>query len=348
MPQAWGAQVLSQVKFIPQQMSKDYYLIPQSVTSDGKFLLATSNFFSISETDAPNPGKIVTVDLASGQTAEVTALNDSDSTPYGVTGDENWIVWTQAPKEPGFFSAWIIYAYNRTVHSIKEVAHAGKDQNGMPPRGSDGSAHVDHGRVVWAEAVPDQEDTPRNTVKMMDLQTGEVTTLSSSGYIPVISWPYAAWVEVKHPGAENGPTQLPPGVEVAIVMINLENGTRKALVKPDRPAGFAIYKDSVAWISADRLRVSLTNVDETFVQTIAVVTGGGTFEDPSINERLIVWHSPTEAQVWDRQRNQLVTLASEGVTRRFASPRTLVWDGPQSDFPDAPIGIQVLDTTQLP
>ncbi|MDQ3704996.1 MAG: hypothetical protein M3437_07210 [Chloroflexota bacterium] len=348
MTQAWGSQVLARVKYIPTMASKYYYLISQSVTADGKSLLATSNFFSLSETDPHQPGKIVIVDLTSGQITEIATVSDSNITPYGVTGDENWIVWTQAPKEPGFFSTWTMYAYNRADHSIKQIAQAAKEQNGLPPLGSDGSAQVDHGKVVWSEAIPDQGDTPRNAVKIMDLPTGQVTTLSSNGYIPVISWPYAAWIDVKVPQVENTPAQTPLDVQVSIVVLNLEDGTRKALTKPDRPVGFDLYKDSVVWISDDRRRVLLTNIDETFEQTIAVVSGGGIFESPSINERLIVWHSSTEAQVWDRKKNQLVTLASEGVTRRFVSPRTLVWDGPQSDAPDAPRGTQVLDTTELP
>jgi hypothetical protein len=241
-----------------------------------------------------------------------------------------------------------MYAYNRADNSVKQIAQAAKEQTGLPPLGSDGSAQVDHGKVVWSEAIPDHGDNPRNAVKIMDLPTGQVTTLSSNGYIPVISWPYAAWIDVKVPQVENTPAQTPLDVQVSIVVLNLEDGTKKALAKPDRPTSFALYKDSVVWISNDRRRLMLTNIDETFEQTIAVVSGGGIFEFPSINERLIVWLSPTEAQVWDRKKNQLVTLASEGVTDRFVSPRTLVWNGPQSDAPDAPRGTQVLDTTEIP
>ncbi|HVF98215.1 MAG TPA: hypothetical protein VND68_00115 [Chloroflexia bacterium] len=348
MQEAWGTGVLSQIKHIGIWASKDYYLMPQSMASDGKYLLATAFYSQVDESSPDKPGKVVMADITTGQITEIYSTKVGGIVPYGVTGDESWVVWSQAPKEPGFFSDWEMYAYNRAERSIRLIASAPKDKGGLPAIGSDGSAHVDHGRVVWSETVPDQGDTSRNIVKKLVLDTGEITTLSENGYVPVISWPYVAWLQVAEQTTPEGSTPAQQGIDLEIITLNLESGAKKTLHGPRQPIGFALRKDSVIWISTDGRQLVLTNIEETFEQIVAVAQTAEPFSEPSIDDRFITWGGQPSAHVWDRKKNSLVTIVSDTVARRFVGAGMLVWDGPASDLPGAAYGIQVLDTTKLP
>ncbi len=186
------------MKQIPMQPDPHSYWLVQSVTQDGKFLLATSNP-SGSEDKAKQQPSIRMIDVASGQSSGIAQMSSLGVKPYGARGDENWIVWAQAPQEPGFFSDWVLYAFNRADHSTKEIARAAKNKTGLPALGSDGSPQIEHGKLVWTEAVPDLINSQRSILKLMDMQTGQVTILSSNGWTPRLSWPYLAWVELQVP-----------------------------------------------------------------------------------------------------------------------------------------------------
>ncbi len=348
MSQAWGQQIQTQMKHIPVVSSaNNYFLIPQSVTQDGKFLLATSNP-SDTEDNPNRPARgVVIIDIASGQSTVIGKTPNATIEPYEVYSDDNWIIWTQAPQEPGFFSDWVMYAYNRANHSTKEIARAAKNKDGMPVVG-DGSARIDHGRVVWVEAaLPDAKGVQHTLVKMMDMQTGQVTTLSSSGLLPTISWPHVAWVEVQLP-PEGAPTPAPGQAKAVVTVLNIEDGVKKVLIKPDKPSYMALYKNSFVWISSDHKRVLLTDLDETFEQTIDVVRGGDYFQDPFVNDRLITWGSQSTVIVWDRKQKQLITVASKDAGHNSLAPRDLLWVSPPPDSPGVASEINILDTTQLP
>ncbi len=349
MAQAWGAQIYKQVKHIPIVLGSDnsYSLFEQSITEDGKFLLATYNP-SDAENNPDKQPRVMIIDIASGQSTEIGRTPKAAVEPYGVNGDDNWIIWTQAPQGPGFFSDWVIYAYNRADHSTKELARAARGKDGMPVLGSDGSAQIDHGRVVWSEGVQDDPKAASHTfVRMMDMNTGQVTTLSSHGLYPMISWPHVAWIELQLP-PEGSPTPAPGQAKAAITVLNLENGKKRVLTKPDKPSSMALYKNSFVWISSDSKRVLLTDLDETFEQTIAVIRGGGSFQNPSMNDRLITWGSQSDPVVWDRKQNKLITVASSDASHLFVGPHDFVWEGHPHDAPKADSGINILDTTQLP
>jgi hypothetical protein len=350
MSAAWGEQVTAQVKHIPLTSGDNYFLIPQSSTQDGKFLLAALNPPDVGEENPNQHASVVMIDIASGQATEIAQTPNSAVQPYGICGDENWIIWTQAAQEPGFFSNWILYAYNRNDRSTHEIARVAKDKDGLPALGSDGSAKIDHGRVVWVEAVPDSIGVQDNLVKMMDMQTGHVETLATNGYNLRISWPNVVWVEVQSfallPGS---PTPTSDEIKATVVVFDIETGAKKTLTKPEKPSYIYLYKDSLVWISADHNRLLLTDLNETFEQTIAVVRGGDYFQEPFMNDRLITWGNQMgEAIVWDRKQNRLITVASKDATQFFVTARNLVWVAPNSNSSGAPSEISVLDTTQIP
>jgi len=97
----------------------------------------------------------------------------------------------------------------------------------------------------------------------------------------------------------------------------------------------------------------LTNVDETFRQTIAHASGDDIFEQPSLNDRLITWRTNSKPQVWDQAQKRLVTLENDRVFTYFISRDRLVWLSPivggDENAPGASENrtINVLDTTQL-
>lgn len=351
MAQAWGAAIHRQVQHIPIQPNPTTFLLVQSVTQDGKFLLASANP-SDPQNSANQQSSAVMVDIASGQATEIGRVpNPAGATTsaiqvYEIHSDQDWIVWTQAPQEPGFFSDWALYAYNRTDHSTKEIARAAKNKNGLPALGSDGSAQIDHGTLVWTEGVPDLINSQRSLLKLLDMPTGQVTTLSANGWSPKLSWPNLAWIELQSP-PDGSPTPGPGEAKAQVVVLNLENGTRKLLTRPNKPSYIALYKDSFAWISNDSKRVLLTDLAETFERTIAVAQGGDSFQDPSLNDRLITWGDQlSKVEVWDRKQNRIITIGPKG--HQLVSARNLVWVGPTNAPGSTSDEIKILDTTQLP
>jgi hypothetical protein len=324
-------------------MGRDYFLIPQSVTPDGEFLLATSNFYDRTGEPLSTPTKLLMIEVGTHQTTEIHSTPPGDTQLYEANADDNWIVWTEAPKEPGFYSDWVIYAYNRSSHSLKKIAQAPRNTGGMPALGSDGTTAVGRGVAVWSEAVPDTGNSSRSVVKLADLTTGEVKVLGENGHIPAISWPHVAWLEVH---AQEVQGQLLG--DTRIVVLNLETGDKKVLTKPQMPSGFAMWNGSIAWTTQKSDRLLLTDLNETFEQTIVTARGTELLDAPYINDRLITWSGEGSTQVWDRKQNVLVTLTTGVVTRHFVSPRSLVWITPLGPGPEDPKNINVLDTTLLP
>ena len=344
----WGKQI--NIIRIPMMTGQSYRLGPNAVTPDGKYLVCVS--FPPHLLDDPSqPAKVVLVDLGTLKITEIRDAPLNGSQPYEASADDNWIVWTEAPQEPGFFSDWVIYAYNRNDHSIKEVGKAPRRKldSSLPVRGPDGTAQLDHGIVVWSEGSPDIEEPVTAIVKSMDLATGKVEVLTQNGLIPRISWPYIAWAERQ----EEPSTQITGPNKGVIVVLDLRTGTRKKLLGPDTPKHFAIHNGLIAWVTAQGKEVLLTDVDETFRQTIAYASGDDIFEHPSLNDRLVTWQANSRPQVWDQAQKRLVTLENDRVFTYFISRDRLVWLSPiPGGDPNAPGAsesrtINVLDTTQL-
>lgn len=347
MQEAWGAQISTYINHTAIESGNGYFLIPQSVSGDGRYLFATSNPSDAGTANPSQQNRVIQIDLESGQSIELRRTSNSRIQPFEVYSDDRWVIWMEAAQEPGFFSLWILYAYDRTNDTTSEIARAALNKDGLPALGSYGTARIDHGKVIWSEAVPDLGNDHRNRVKVMDLASREVDTLSENGYIPSISWPNVVWVEVESPPL-GSTTPTSDQVKAAVTVLNLENGSKRILTKPDKPLYMNLYKTSLVWITTDAKRVLLTDLEETFEQTIAVVRGGESFQDPFINERLITWDDFSGAIVWDRKQNRLVTVVSENVTRRFLGAQTFTWVGPTEDLVDTPSVINTLSIKRLP
>jgi len=289
------------------------------------------------------------VDLPSLHAHDVATPAKAGVIPYGARIAENWIVWAQAPQEPGFFSDWELYAYNRADSSIKQLAKATHNKDGLPVLGSDGSPVIDHGIVVWVEAVADVGQPYQNTIKALDLASGQSRALSTSGFAPRISWPYVAWIELRDLPTTTNPPTTPAQHTAVIVVLDLQHGTKTELVKPDRPVEFALYQDAIAWIGTKRDRITLTNVAETVVQALPLGRPSTGFEQMTMNDRLVTWLGGEQTQVWDRRKNELVTLGPHPSSGgQFVTNHYLVWFEQHDFSPQGSATANILDTAKLP
>ncbi|HKP53725.1 MAG TPA: hypothetical protein VJ183_13870 [Chloroflexia bacterium] len=349
---AWDNQF--QVNRVPLYSSITSYLQANTTTPDGKFLICAEYPRDIHENGGSQPVTLVMIDLLTHQTIKIHSGPRNDIRAYGASADENWIVWTEAPQEPGFFSDWVIYAYNRSDHSIKEVAKAPRNKldSSLPVLGPDGTAYVDNGIVVWAEASPDRERSARAVVKSMDLATGQVEVLTENGLIPRISWPHVAWAESQ----DEPSTQIEGANKGLIVVLDLRTSATKKLTGPDTPKYFDMYNEALVWVTAQGKEIILTNInDETQQRTIARAGTDNTFERPSLNDRLVAWLSyDRKPRIWDRVQERVLTLGSKAESSHFVTKNALVWIASTSEqLPDASgtdttRTINILDVNQLP
>ncbi len=348
---AWGSQVLGQIRHISDHLIGADTIVPSSIAPDGSFLLvgAAPPLPKGDSTRPEKPTKLLTIDIPSLHPHDITTPAKVELIPYSAYADEHWIVWAQSPVEPGFFSDWELYAYNRGNGAIKQLAKAAHNKDGMPARGSDGSPAIDHGTVVWAEAVADLGQPYQNTIKAADLATGQVRTLSTSGFAPRLSWPYAAWLELRNPPAARDSQATQAQSTAVIIVLDLQHGTKTELVKPDRPVEFALYRDSIAWIGTKRDRITLTNIAETVVQALPLGSPSTGFEQLTMNDRLVTWLGTEAVQVWDRRKNAVVTLLPHGPSiSQFLTNNYLVWINRTEFSPGAATDINILDTAKLP
>lgn len=284
------------------------------------------------------PVRVVAVDLATHQFTTVYTAPDAHTIPYGVQGDDRWIVWALTYSGYNIGSDWEIQIYNRADGSRKMLAKAAHDKSGKLVTASDGEPLLDRGRLVWADDIGDSSATRDTAIKMLDLASGQVTLLSATGGMPRLSWPYVAWLQ--RVAADPAPNHL------VIVVHNLETGSTHQLLKPYAPVEFALAGDWVAWIGLTGDRITLTNVDETVEQVLPVGGGVSRFERIALNDRLVRWDGGDGAKIWDRRQSRQVTLPSPGGGLGFLSGPYMLW---QSDgSPASPGVIHILDTTQLP
>lgn len=342
----WGGEL--HLSAIPVLVDKSYYLTPNSITPDGKDLVCIAYPFEGPESGLPS--KLLLMDVASKQVAEIRRSPQANIIIYSASADANWIIWTEAPHEPGFFSEWTIYAYNRRDRSVKEVAKAGKNSDGMPLVGTDGSAKLDHNVVAWAETTSETLGKDYAVVKTMNLISGETAIVSERGRSPMLSWPYIVWTET-----EDVSTEQPEALNKRILIAhNLETGTREKLNGLDTPKAFALHDEELAWITHDN-KLILTDLGGTSEATLANVEGDSI--SLSLNDRLIVWYSDADTsntQVWDRLQGKLIELPTMEGTHYFLGANSLFWTPPlPQDANGEPLAgakamINVLDTSKLP
>lgn len=350
---AWNMK--PKISTISIAVGQDRILSEITATPDARYLVCSVDSRRSNEQGRAEPGVLVLFDVQTRQITEIHRAPLRTTAIVTAAADDNWVVWAEAAQEPGFFSDWVLYAYNRASHSMKQIATAPTDKNGAPLVGAMIQVRADHGVAVWSQPTVTNQSSGAVTseVHSIDLATGQTRLLTDNGLGPSLSWPYAAWTR-----AENQPSsQIQGANKGTIVVRNLVTGSEKALIKPDTPSNFALYKGTIVWITADEHEAVLTDVDETYQKTIARAAEDDRFEFPYIGERFVVWRSPVSTQAWDLAQQRLITLETKAVWGIFTVGNALVWMSPPSastinptdaDLEPNDRTIHVLDSSQLP
>ena len=356
MNQAWGANL--PIARVPLLVDDQHAFILNAVTPDARFLVGSVVTRNADEHGGTEPGKAVLLDVQSHQATEMHVFPRKDTQMGPASADDEWVVWSEAAQEPGFFADWVIYSYNRKTHSVKQVAAAPREKNGeLITGGPLVFPKVDHGIVVWSQIPPASIDNVHVLVMSADLVTGKVSTLTDLGQQPTISWPYVAW-EGPRPDT---PQTLTRTQETCIYLLNLETNVTKPLKSTHNTSYFALYKGAVVWISEHGDQIILTDVDESKSQVIAEPgeAAGGPLQYPSIGDRLVTWVSYTRTEVWDRTEQRLVYVVNPyGLQgNSIANGNAYAWQSggspeqaaeSQGDMGIMGITLNILDSSQLP
>ena len=347
MQTAWGATLQqAQVKIATDN---DHIFIVDTITPDAKFLVGTVEPRKFGSENA----KVALISTSDQQITLIRDLPTPDTQLIGADADSDWIVWSEASRQPDF-GDWILYAYNRSTKQIKQISKAPVDKDGNPLASPYVLPKLDHSTVVWEEATTESSKVKPIGVKSADLVTGQIKTLAPIGRTPHISWPYVGWAEpVSDPSAQENYAKS------VIVMLNMETGEKKTLHNPNTPLYFSFYKDTVMWITTGGSEVRLTDINETYQKTLATTTSDiEHFQFPTISGRLVTWTSDKTEQVWDLLRNQLVTLSDQSTVTACANGNGFVWAAGtfnDQDLKDKENGLisnrgvyNIIDTSTLP
>jgi hypothetical protein len=327
---------------------QNYHLGPITATPDARYLVGSL----MPSVFGSGKGRFGLFDMTNRQFTTINNLPPRTQV-VGAAADAKWIVWVEGSRQPDF-GDWILYAYNRTDSTTKTIAKAPLGTDGQPLASSYVIPKMDNGIVIWEEATTKVANVIPITVKMADLNSGKITTLTEIGRSGAISYPYVLWSEATN--------ELSPILEGAykslIILFNLQTGVKKTLKKPDTPSYYAIYKDTIVWITSEKIKkVILTNVDETYEQVIAQAKGeADVLQFPEISERLVVWSGMRSYQLWDRKQQRLISLEQERGFKFEVNGKAFIWIAGASDeeYIKDKIGaigkqtIYLVDTTQLP
>lgn len=343
LQQAWGAVA---VHHVPTALPNNrVFVFENAATPDGLWLVGANeprDFLN----NTTRLSYLVLYNVSTLEMRTIRPLLHPQSQILSVSVDDRWIVWSEADDQPNFFD-WTLFAYDRQSGQTRQLAQSVR-VNGQPVQGPSPMPVIDHGKVVWGQAIgPVSPQTIANAVvRMEDLSTGQVTTLATKAGTPYLAWPWIAWDQVVAGG----------GGHVAIK--NLESGQTMELQK--QPNGLGIVGTSLAY--DDTTSVFLIDdfthgVDDP--KLLATAAGAGDhIQFVTLNQRLVAWTQNTVTQVWDRAEGRLVTLpVRDGESDSWVGGRTLVWLQPEpkaqqeqdsrNQLIPAPT-FNVIDTTTLP
>lgn len=303
----WGTNLL--VGQVPVLVDKGHIFNMLTATPDVRFLVGSVTSRSTSELGGTEPGKAVLMDVQSHKITELHVFPRKDSQMLAASADDEWVIWAEAAQEPGFFSNWVIYSYNRKTNAVKQVATAPHDTNGIAfPSGPLVAPKVDHGIVVWSQIPMNGPDKVHSLVVSANLSTEQLSILTDLGQQPTISWPYVGWE------APNSPvSQAVPGrPDTHIHLLNLQTGDAKDLKSPHNISYFALSSDTVVWITEHGEQVVLTDVNETTSQVIAQAdpSQADILQYPSLNHRLVTWVSYARVAAWDRVEQKVINVVN--------------------------------------
>ena len=208
------------------------FILENAATPDGQWLVGVLQPVDFVK-NTTQPSYLVLYGVATGRVVTVRQLLHQQSQVIGVSADDRWVVWSEAADQPNFFD-WTLFAYDRQTHVVRQIAQAVRSEDG-PVHGPVPYPVVDHGRLLWGQAIGEVEpDTLQNAVVMMeDLDTDEKTTLATKAGSPAMGWPWVAW------------DQQTTGNDGNVILHNLATGQQMVLAS--KPATVAISGTSIAY-----------------------------------------------------------------------------------------------------
>lgn len=259
-------------------------------TPDGRYLIGTYAPRSYKSTV---PWYVALFDIQTKQVIRIHASLASTSKGTTIVADEHWVVWMDATDPPQF--DWHIFAYNRQSGQTQQIAQATRI-NGAPVQGPPPSPYIDHGLVVWGQALsPNHADF---VAYLYNLATGDKQTLATNAGSPQISWPWVMWDQALPTGGGYEQFQ------------NLQTGQKARL--DEIAISVAIAGNSVAYVNADYTVVKLLPdiTQDTSHPTILDEGNPTHVEFVSMNARLIVWlrDITLPAIAYDRLLHQYIKL----------------------------------------
>lgn len=344
---AWGTSFPK--SSVPMATDENHVIIFDSVSQDARYLIGSI----VPRKFGSEPGQLAMIDVTSHAIITIHKFNKPDTQLIGVVADSDWLVWSEGSRQPDL-GDWTIYSYNFKTSKISQIAQAPVDAEGKPLNSPYVLPKLDHNIIVWEEATSAKADSSPITSKMADLITGKITTLTSLGRTPAISWPYIGWVEPQNELSSD----LQGAVKGKIVILNLQSGAKKTLGNPDTPLYFNLYKDSIVWITTQGKQVWLEDLNESKQELIGQAIGDDTLQFPTLNDRVVAWTSYKTEQVWDRVQKRVITLVDAPTVADYTNGNALVWgkyDSQEVGIKDKEAGVipntttfYIVDTSQLP
>jgi hypothetical protein len=346
---AWGAPPIQR---LPTQVDAGHrFIFGDAVTADGKWLIGSIEprliFAATNETPV-----IALYNIASRALLRLHATRTPRSQLLGAAADGDWVVWSEA-TDALRNADWTMYAYNLVTKQITQLAQAER-LDSAPGAGTMPRPVMDHGLVVWAQAMAATATSqPQTIVRTRDIVTGEVKTLGT-GVDPDISWPWVSWRD------ESGRDKVRPDVPVASDALNFQNmDTQERLQFHGSAQSLALDGRALALCQPRSLTVAgdLTK-GLNAPATILTVDAPNHLQDVTMSARLIGWTQVGPAEVWDRELHVFVELPiRNGQSATWTHGDMLIWldpeppDAQRSDIennlyptPD----INIIDVTTLP
>lgn len=346
---AWGA---PPVQRLPTEIDAGHrFVFGDAVTSDGAWLIGSiePRLIFAATNEAP---ALALYNIESRAILRVHAMRTPRSQLLGAASDGDWVVWAEA-VDALRNADWTMYAYNVNTQQITQLAQAERLQGG-PIAGVMPHPAMDHGLVVWAQAVaPTATGQPRSIVRALDIATNAATTLDA-GMDPSVSWPWVSWRD------ESGRDKVRPDEPADSDTLNLLNMRTRTISRIHGSAqSLALDGGALALCQVRSLEVvdDLTTGLGRSV-TILQVDAPNHVQDVTMSARLIGWTQVGPPEVWDRLLRVFVALPiRSGQSATWTHGNTLVWLDPEppnaqrrdieNNLYPTP-NINVIDVTTLP
>lgn len=331
------------------------FVFEDAATPDGQWLvgvLSPRDFL----TNTTRLSYLALYNIRTREVVHIRALLHPQSQVLGVSIDDHWLAWSEAPDQPAFFD-WTMFLYNRDTGQVSELARAARNADGTAAPGPSSPPGVGGGYVIWSQSLKpviqgDDASLRSSVVRLKNLTTGQVTMLATKAGMSTLAWPWAAW------------GQMTVGTGGYIALKNLVTGQELRLQR--QPATIALRGTSLAY---DDLTAVYLNEDIT-VQNVGGIVDPGVriaaaaneaehLEWVTVSDRLVAWDQQiAQPPVWDRVlRREVLLPTTNGTSGAWVGGRVLLWfEPPPQDQAERdkrkglnPLStLNVIDTTTLP